>query len=113
PLLDREGNVLGLLAIFDDRPMPAEPRHLYLLRIFAARVAAVLERLRAEQRLGASERRYRDLYEEAPVGYLSVAVDGRILSANHRASQLVGFSAEQLEGVPVGDLFSDTPAGKT
>ena len=113
PLLDREGKVLGLLAVFDDRPMPAQPRHLYLLRIFAARVAAVLERLRAERRLSASERRYRDLYEEAPVGYLSVGVDGRILSANHRASQMVGFSAEELEGLPVADLFGDTPAGKT
>ena len=65
------------------------------------------------RRLSASERRYRDLYEEAPVGYLSVGVDGRILSANHRASQLVGFSAEELEGLPVADLFGDTPAGKT
>src|SRR5271168_5405829 len=54
PLLDREGNVLGLLAIYDTRPMPAQHRHLNLLRIFGARVAAVLERLRAEQRLGAS-----------------------------------------------------------
>jgi formate hydrogenlyase transcriptional activator len=113
PLLDREGNVLGLLAIFDARPMPAQSRHLDLLRIFAARVAAVLERLRAEKRLGASERRYRDLYEEAPVGYLSVAVDGRILSANQQAAQLVGFAATELEGRPVADLVGDTPAGKT
>ena len=112
PLLDREGNVLGLLAIFDDSPMPAQPRHLDLLRIFAARVAAVLERLRAEKRLSASEQRYRDLYEEAPVGYLSVGVDGRILSANQRASQMIGFSAEELEGRPVADLFSDTRFGK-
>jgi len=112
PLLDREGNVMGLLAIFDDKPMPAQSRHLYLLRIFAARVAAVLERLRAEKRLDASERRYRDLYEEAPVGYLSVGVDGRILSANHRAAQMVGFSVEELQGLPVADLFGDATAGK-
>jgi PAS domain S-box-containing protein len=112
PLLDGEGNVLGLLAVFDERPMPAQPRHLYVLRIFAARIAAVLERLRAGQRLSASERRYRDLYDEAPVGYLSVGVDGRILSANHRAAQLVGFSAKELEGLPVAGLFADTPAGK-
>jgi formate hydrogenlyase transcriptional activator len=113
PLLDREGNVLGLLAVFNDRPMAAQPHYLYVLRIFAARVAAVLERLRVERRLSASERRYRDLYEEAPVGYLSVGVDGRILSANHCASQLVGFSAKELEGFPVADLFRDAPAGKT
>jgi formate hydrogenlyase transcriptional activator len=113
PLLDSEGRALGLLAVFDERPMTAQPRHLYILRIFAARVAGVLERLRAERRLSASERRYRDLYEEAPVGYLSIGVDGRILSANHRASQLVGYSAEELEGLPVAGLFADTPAGKT
>jgi formate hydrogenlyase transcriptional activator len=112
PLLDREGKVLGLLAIFDTRSMPAQPRHLYLLQIFAARVAAVLERLRAEQRLSASEVRYRDLYDEAPVGYLSVGVDGRILSANHRAAQLVGYSVEELKGLPVASLIADTPAGK-
>ena len=64
PLLDSEGKALGLLAVFDERPMTAQPRHLYILRIFAARVAGVLERLRAERRLSASERRYRDLFEE-------------------------------------------------
>jgi formate hydrogenlyase transcriptional activator len=113
PLLDSEGNLLGLLAVFDDRPMAAQPRHLYVLRIFAARVAAVLERLRAEKRMSDSERRYRDLYEEAPVGYLSVGIDGRILSANHRAAQLVGYSAEELQGLPVAGLFALTPDGKT
>ncbi|HVS36843.1 MAG TPA: sigma 54-interacting transcriptional regulator [Gemmataceae bacterium] len=112
PLLDSKGKVLGLLAVFDDGPMPAHPRHLYLLRIFAARVAAVMERLRAERQVSASEQRYRDLYEEAPVGYLSVGADGRILSANRRASQMVGFSAEQLEGLSVADLVGGAPAGK-
>jgi PAS domain S-box-containing protein len=112
PLLDGEGNVLGLLAVFDERPMPGRPRHLYILRIFAASVAATLERLRAEQRLSASEQRYRDLYEQAPVGYLSVAIDGRILSANQRATQMIGFAAEELEGLRVADLFGDTPADK-
>jgi PAS domain S-box-containing protein len=93
--------------------MPAQPRHLYLLRIFAARVAGVLGRLRAERKLSASECRYRDLYDEAPVGYVSVGVDGRIMSANRRASQMVGFSTEELMGRPVAELFADTPAGKT
>ncbi len=112
PLFDGEGKVLGLLAVFDDRPMTIQPRHLDLLRIFAARVSAVLERMRAERRLRASEQRYRDLYEEAPVGYLSISVDGRIVSANQRASQLVGYSAEELRGLPVADLFGSPALGE-
>src|SRR5580658_4856404 len=30
PLLDREGNVLGLLAVFDDKPMAGQPRLLHV-----------------------------------------------------------------------------------
>jgi hypothetical protein len=49
PFLDGAGNVLGHLAVFDERPLPAEPRRLSFFRIFAARAAAELLRLRAEQ----------------------------------------------------------------
>ena len=76
PLLDGEGNVLGHLAVFDERPMPPEPRRLFIFQIFATRAAVELERLRVEQRLVESERRYRDLYEEAPNAYVSVGSDG-------------------------------------
>ena len=84
PLLDGEGNVLGHLAVFDERPMPSEPRRLFIFRIFAARAAVELERLWVEQRLVESERRYRDLYEEAPNAYVSVGVDLRLSNVNRR-----------------------------
>src|SRR6516165_1487722 len=45
PLCDAQGRHLGHLAVFDERPMPAEPRKLFTFRIFAARAAAELERL--------------------------------------------------------------------
>ena len=93
PLLDGEGNVLGHLAVFDERPMPPEPRRLFIFRIFAARAAVELERLRVEQRLVESERRYRDLYEEAPNAYVSLGTDLRLISVNRRATQLLGYPA--------------------
>ena len=40
PLLDAQGRHLGHLAVFDDRPMPAEPRMLFIFHIFATRAAA-------------------------------------------------------------------------
>jgi PAS domain S-box-containing protein len=112
PLLDEVGMVLGHLAVFDQRPMPAEPRRLFIFRIFAARAAVELERLRAEQRLGESERRYRDLYEEAPNAYVSLGLDGRLMSVNRRAMQLLGSSADQLVGSHVLALFAATPTGQ-
>jgi formate hydrogenlyase transcriptional activator len=112
PLLDVEGTVLGHLAVFDGRPLPAEPRRLSIFRIFATRAAVELERLRVEKKLLESERRYRDLYEEAPNAYVAIGADRRLSSANHRATQLLGEGAADLVGRPVLELFAETPAGR-
>jgi len=112
PLLDSEGNILGHLAVFDERPMPAEPRRGFIFRIFAARAAAERERMQAEQRLQASEARYRDLFENAPNAYLVVGTDGHILSANRRLAELLGYGEQELVGAEIHSFMPDTPAGK-
>ena len=112
PLLDGGGNVLGHLAVFDERPMPPEPRRLFIFQIFATRAAVELERLRVERRLVESERRYRDLYEEAPNAYVSVGSDGTLLNVNRRATQLLGYSADDLIGSDILRYFADTPRGR-
>jgi PAS domain S-box-containing protein len=112
PFVDSQGHIPGFLSVFDERPMPAEPRRLFILRIFAARVAAEFERLRAEQRLQESEARYRDLYENAPNPYWLVGTDGRVVSANRPFAELTGYPIEELVGVPSHTLTPDTPAGK-
>ena len=55
---------------------------------------------------------YRDLYEEAPIAYYSIGLDGRILRANRRGEELLGYSVEALIGRPMLDLYANTPAGK-
>ena len=51
PVCDASGEVLGHLAVLDSRPMPDASWALPLLKIFAARAGAELERLRTEQEL--------------------------------------------------------------
>jgi len=58
------------------------------------------------------EEQYRDLYEEAPDAYLSVGKDGRIKRVNRSATELLGYSREELVGLPVADLYTETPSGK-
>jgi PAS domain S-box-containing protein len=112
PFMDGDGNILGHLAVFDERPMPAEPRRAFIFRIFAARASAELERLRTEQRLRESEARYRDLYENAPSAYLIVGTDGRILGANRRLAEMLGYPVEELVGAEIHSFMPDTAAGK-
>jgi formate hydrogenlyase transcriptional activator len=109
PLLDARGEILGHLAVFDERPMPAEPRKLFTFRIFAARAAAELERLRYEQRLCESEDRYRDLYEEAPIGYVQEDLESRFISANRAAIRILGLKPDEVVGTIGMSLVADTP----
>ena len=51
PMFDASGQIIGHLAVLDDKPMTEDPRATSVLRIFAARAAAELERLRAEEHL--------------------------------------------------------------
>lgn len=111
PFMQSGGQVLGHLVVLDDKPMPVNPPELSIFHIFAARAEAELARKRMEEALRASEERYRDLYQEAPNAYLSVGPNARILKSNRSATELLGYTAEELVGRPVFDLYADTPDG--
>ncbi len=108
PLCDAQGGHLGHLAVFDERPMPAEPRKLFTFRIFAARAAAELERLRFEKQLLASEEVYRDLFEEAPIGYVKEDLQSRFLTANRAALRILGLKPEEVAGTVGMSFVADT-----
>jgi PAS domain S-box-containing protein len=54
PMLDCSNRVIGHLAILDDKPMEADSRAIDLLKIFASRAAAELNRQKAEDELQAA-----------------------------------------------------------
>jgi formate hydrogenlyase transcriptional activator len=109
PLVNPQGKVLGHLAVFDERPMPEEPRKLLIFRIFAARAAAELSRLRLEWELRESEQRFRDLYEEAPIAYVKEDLESRFISANRAALRILGIKSEEVPGVVGMSLVPKTP----
>jgi PAS domain S-box-containing protein len=109
PMRDAKGEILGHLAVFDERPLPAAQRILFTFRSFAARAAAELERLRYEQQLRESEERYRDLYEEAPIGYVQEDLESRFISANRAAMRILGLKPDEVVGTIGMSLVADTP----
>ena len=64
PMLDRSNRVIGHLAILDDRPMESDARAIDLLKIFASRAAAELNRQRAEDELQAALQERERMREE-------------------------------------------------
>ena len=75
---------------------------------------AVLERRKVELLLRESEKRYRDLLTHLPVGVYRTTPDGRIIEANRRLAELLGYEdPEQLLDVVVSDLYVQVVTGQS
>jgi PAS domain S-box-containing protein len=94
PLSNLQGNVLGHLAVIDCQPMPKAPRNLALFKIFAARAAAELRRIRAEQDLQEREVELRSLVDSAMDGIVVLDESFRITRLNPAARSVFGLSTE-------------------
>jgi formate hydrogenlyase transcriptional activator len=108
PLRDAAGSVLGHLAVLDTGPLREDRGRFAILEIFAARATAEIERLRAERSLRESEKRFRDLYEEAPIAYIYEDTESRFVSANRAAANLLGLRAEEVAGTLGRSLLADS-----
>ncbi len=106
PLVDAAGAVLGHLAVIDVRPMPAEPRELALFRVFGARAAAELERLRAEQALRDSEARLAAVLDSALDAVICVDEQRRITLLNPAAERVFRCEAAAMTGLPIDPLLT-------
>ena len=73
----------------------------------------ITEDKRVEHALRDNEAQFRDLYESAPVAYLSVTLDGHITRVNTKAEELLGYSKHALIGKSVVSLYAPTENGQT
>jgi PAS domain S-box-containing protein len=108
PLKSVDGEVLGHLAIFDNKTMPSQPQLLFTFQIFAARAAAELGRIRMLEQLRHSEEQFRDLFDEAPIAYVHEDLESRFITANRTAMRILGITAEQVHGMVGISLVPDT-----
>ena len=113
PLVDNSDEIIGHLAVLDDKPMGQElGERAMLLKIFAARASAELERKRAEERLEESEARFRTLVEHAPEGILVFDADVNLfIDANRNAALILGYPKKQLLKMSWIDMSAPTQSG--
>lgn len=104
-LEDNAGKPLGLLVVMDDHPIAEETLTASLLRLFATRTAAEMERLRAEEALRQSEQNYRTLFENANDAILIFEPSaGIILEANDKACQTYDYPHSELVGMSIAQI---------
>jgi PAS domain S-box-containing protein len=77
------------------------------LSILGDQLGLAIERKRAEEALIESDRRFRDLFYDAPVGYHELDTEGRITSVNTTELSMVGYSSEEMVGHHVWEFIEE------
>lgn len=112
PLFDVGRRVRGTLALYRREAGLPDPWHLDVISMACHVAEIALEDDRSRAELAASERRYHDLYENAPDTYLTIDADGTISDCNATLTSFLGYSKAEVIGRPVLALV-DPASGQT
>lgn len=112
PLLDIDGRVLGHMAVIDRRPIPAEPHVHAIFRIFAARAAAELQRLRAETEVREREEKVGRLLGSAMDAILELDEHLRINQVNPAAETVFRCKADKMVGQDFREFLTEADAAR-
>jgi PAS domain S-box-containing protein len=85
PQFDERGRLTGAFGIFRD----------------------ITEDHQAEEALRISEQRFRELYDDAPVGYHEIDRDGILTRVNRTEQVILGYPEEEMLGRPVWDFLEN------
>jgi len=85
------------------------------LRVLAGTFQDISRRKMAEAELHDSEERYRATFEQAAVGIVHTAFDGRIIRVNQRFAEIIGYSPEEIPGITYQQITlpEDLPASES
>ncbi|MBS1599457.1 MAG: sigma 54-interacting transcriptional regulator [Bacteroidetes bacterium] len=114
------GEVIGHIIAVDPNPVTSENNQASVLKIFAARAGAEMERMKVEDKLrianqelqrllSDSEERFRDLFEEAPIAYVHEGLDSKFIKANRAALRILGVRPDQVPTTYGKTMAPDTP----
>ena len=112
PIACEKEKTLGTFAISHRTSRSPTPFYRKLLETASYMAGITIQKRVAEDKLRASEDRYRDLYESAPCAYFTSQMDGRIMSVNTTAVQFLGYTKTNLVGRSILDIFAPTPNGR-
>jgi PAS domain-containing protein len=112
PLIDANESILGHLAVIDSHPIPNQPKIVNIIRIFANRASAELQRLKAEMQIHLNEAKFRKLFDstmEAIIEFDQALVVTRV---NPAAEKLFKLTLEEFSGKHVADIFAKAEINK-
>jgi len=106
PLFDSQHEVMGHLAVLDDKPLYTEQSDMSVFQIFGSRVAAELERQKIERALRSSESRLSTILDSTRDAIIVIDHQHVIKLFNKAAEKNFRYSADQAIGHSVDKLLA-------
>jgi PAS domain S-box-containing protein len=105
PLFGSKGQLLGIIVMLNDQPVPFPEDAQAILAIIAARAGSELERAQTEELLRGSIERHRIILDRLPLG-VALLCENQLLYANPMACDIMGIaSVKDLEATSPFDLI--------
>ncbi len=110
PLISKD-QVIGVLNLRSFKSNVYTERDLKIAESIGIQIAGAIantllfaEHKRTEEALRESERKFRDLYDNAPLGYHEYNTEGSITNVNRTDLEMLGYTAEEIIGRPIWKL---------
>lgn len=104
PVRDSGGRLIGTFAVYHSLPCAPAEAEIRLIEAAARFAALAIERKRDAAALHASEARFANAFEFAPVGVGLVAPDGRWIKVNRALCDMLGYDEAELLKKTFGDI---------
>jgi len=105
PLKDSHNHTIGIIAVMDFKPMDARLPIAEIVRIFASRASAELERMRAHRQLFKAQQRLALHVENTPLAVIEWNRNHQIEDWNPAAEAIFGYSKAEVMGRSADFLF--------
>ena len=96
PILSRSGQVLGTFALYPDEASLPQATHLEQVELATDVAAIAIIRHREESAMRASEARFRQLFEVAPMPLVLINAAGGVVDLNRSFVQTFGYTLDDL-----------------
>ena len=106
PIFATDDALLGTFALYYREPRESSDADLELVELATHVAGIAIERARAEEAARESDRRYRDLFENANEPIATVTMDERITEVNRAFEHVLGYTREELIGTNLADYVT-------